>query len=73
MKIKIKQCAYFGCPEVVIKGDYCFSHRRYEQAVIRGYSTRGMSGRQNNQTVCDKSKMIAIQKNAKTIDDSDKT
>ena len=71
-QIRVVQCAYFGCPEVVVTGEYCFKHRGYETAVIRGYSTRGMSGKQSNKIVSDKSKMIAIQKKAETIDDSDK-
>ena len=68
-QIKVVQCAYFGCPEVVIKGEFCFKHRGYETAVIRGYSTRGMSGKQSNKTVSNESKLIAIEKKAETTDD----
>jgi hypothetical protein len=70
MKIKIKDCAYFGCPEVVISGEHSFKHRGYETAVIHGYSTRSVNGKQSNKTVCDKSKLIAIQNKAETTDDS---
>jgi hypothetical protein len=72
-QIKIEQCKYFGCPEVVISGEYCFKHRRYETAVIRGYSTRSVNGKQSNQTVSNKSKLIATRKKAKTIDVRDIT
>ena len=72
-QIRVLQCAYFGCPEVVIKGDYCFSHRRYEKAIIPYYSTRGMSGKQSNQIVSYDSNLIATRKKAETTDGRDKT
>ena len=72
-QLKVVQCAYFGCPEVVVTGEYCFKHRGYETAVIRGYSTRGMSGKRINYTVSNESKLIAIEKKAKTIDGRDKS
>ena len=50
-QIKVMQCAYFGCPEVVISGEYCFKHRRYEQAVLRDYCKRSAPNKQMTNTI----------------------
>ena len=42
-QVKIKQCKYYGCPDVVVQGEYCWTHRRYEQAVPRDYCKRSLS------------------------------
>jgi hypothetical protein len=42
-QVKVKQCKYYGCPDIALQGEFCWTHRKYEQAVQRDYCKRSLS------------------------------
>jgi len=53
-QVKIKQCRYYGCPEPVIQGEFCWTHRRYEQAIPQQYCKRSLPRFPSEHTILEK-------------------